>query len=307
MGPPGPFVVAQLKTLRKGATGEDVRWLHLLLNSRLPPVDEQLPVDGPGSRDFGPRTEAKVKRFQQAQKVDIGKPDYMDGVVGQHTWIALHQLVEVSSNILFVPQQTLKMPAPPSWPKPGLPPSTPPILPALKLKPDGMMQVQVGETTNIPFNGSPAALAHQVTLGFLVFGKVDGSTSQGQIGVIGSLNNGWTNPGGTSTVGVFGSLQTKNLPGSGERFTWSAQIQQALFRNMKQDGGGNSTTAINITGNISLLKDSQGNDVVQITGQTGPFVEIDTPNSVTNKWNAGVGWGVFGGITFSYSSYTPLF
>lgn len=306
MSPPGPFTVAQLRKLSNGAKGEDVRWLHALLNAHLGPPDDQLPVDGPGSRDFGPRTEAKVKRFQELKKIDFGTKYYKDGVVGKHTWEALHEVSEVTGNALFVPQRKLKMPDPPVWPKPGTPP--PPIVPQLKLKADGMMQVQMGESGNIPFDGSDAVLAHQVQFGFLVLGKVDGSTTQGQFGFIGAINNDWVNPKAGSAVGVFGSIQTRNLPGSGSRVTWSAQAQQAFYESLKRGvGGGSSVTSLNVTGNISLLKDSQGNDVVQVTGQTGPYLEVDTPNMTTNKWNFGAGWGFFLGVTLSYTSYTPLF
>ena len=304
--PPGPFLASQLRTLQRNAKGKDVRWLHALLNAQLGPPDDQLPTDGPGALDFGPRTEAKVKRFQEIRKIDVGTKYYKDGVVGKHTWAALHELSEVKANVLFVPQQKLKMPDPPVWPKPGT--SLPPIVPQLKLKADGMMQVQLGESGNIPFDGSRAALAHQVQVGFLALGKVDGSTTQAQIGFIGSLNNDKINRDASSAVGAFGSIQTRNLPGSGNHFTWTTQAQEAVYQSLRRGvGGGSSVTSLNVTGNISVLKDKQGNDVVQITGQTGPYMEVDTPNATTRKWNFGAGWGFFFGITVSYTSYTPLF
>jgi hypothetical protein len=55
------------------------------------------------------------------------------------------------------------------------------------------------------------------------------------------------------------------------------------------------------------LKDKQGNDVLQVTGQTGPHLEIDTPNMTTNKWNFGAGGSFFLGVTLSYTTHTPLF
>jgi len=307
MGPPGPFIVSQLRTLRLGYSGEDVRWLHGLLNARMDPTDDQLPITGGGAKDFGPRTEAKVKRFQEIHKIDIDTKYYKDGVVGKHTWEALHEVSEVKANALFVKQNTLKLPDPPVWPKPGTP--LPPIVPQLKLKPDGMMQVQGGAGGSIPFDGSTGALAHQVQVGFLVLGKVDGSTEQGQIGFLGSIANDWVKPNAASTaVGIFGSIQTRNLPGSGSRITWTTQVQQAFYQSLQKGvGGGSSVTSLNVTGNISLLKDSQGNDVVQITGQTGPYLEIDTPNMVTRDWKFGAGWGAFLGVTLTYTSYTPAF
>jgi peptidoglycan hydrolase-like protein with peptidoglycan-binding domain len=288
-------------------SGKDVNWLHVLLNHRLGPPDEQLPIDGPGANDFGPKTEAKVKRFQEINKIDVDTDSYKDGVVGQHTWIALHEVAEIKSNALFVQQNKLKLPDPPVWPRPGTSPTD--IVPKLTLKADGMMQVQLGEGGSIPFDGSTGALAHQLSVGFLVLGKVDGSTEQGQIGFLGSIANDWVKPNAASNaVGIFGSIQTRNLPGSGSRLTWTAQVQQALWQSLQNGvGGGSSVTSLNVTGNISIKKDSQGNDVVQITGQTGPYVEFDTPNMVNRDWKYAVGWGAFLGVTISYTSYTPFF
>jgi putative chitinase len=62
--------------LRRGAKGEAVKRLQSLLRSHGFPG---LAVDG----DFGPATEAAVKRFQAVRKLAV------DGVVGPRTWAAL--------------------------------------------------------------------------------------------------------------------------------------------------------------------------------------------------------------------------
>ena len=79
------FIVVQyLKTLRRGQTKgleDEVVFLHKLLNYHLGPPDDQLPMVGPNASAFGPRTEAKVKKFQKINKIDFGTKDFMDGRV----------------------------------------------------------------------------------------------------------------------------------------------------------------------------------------------------------------------------------
>jgi putative chitinase len=62
--------------LQRGAKGEAVKRLQALLRSHGSP---DLAVDG----DFGPATEAAVKRFQASRKLAV------DGIVGPQTWAAL--------------------------------------------------------------------------------------------------------------------------------------------------------------------------------------------------------------------------
>lgn len=62
--------------LQRGARGEAVKRLQALLRSHGSPG---LAVDG----DFGPATEAAVKRFQASRKLAV------DGIVGPQTWAAL--------------------------------------------------------------------------------------------------------------------------------------------------------------------------------------------------------------------------
>lgn len=62
-------------TLRNGSTGGNVRKLQETLNV----FGAGLAVDG----IFGPKTEAAVRAFQKAHKLDV------DGIVGPKTWEAL--------------------------------------------------------------------------------------------------------------------------------------------------------------------------------------------------------------------------
>ena len=61
------------KTLKKGSSGEQVRWLQKFLNWYDP--NNKLTVDG----GFGPLTDAAVRKFQKAEKIDV------DGIVGPQT------------------------------------------------------------------------------------------------------------------------------------------------------------------------------------------------------------------------------
>lgn len=65
-------------TLRRGSRGTEVVRLQQLLNRQLSPVP-RLAEDG----DFGPATEAAVRRYQQREGLEV------DGVVGPNTWAAL--------------------------------------------------------------------------------------------------------------------------------------------------------------------------------------------------------------------------
>lgn len=64
-----------MKTLRKGDKGDDVVALQHLLNVE----GHKIKIDG----DFGPRTEAVVKMFQEVHDLEA------DGIVGPKTWAAL--------------------------------------------------------------------------------------------------------------------------------------------------------------------------------------------------------------------------
>jgi lysozyme family protein len=83
-----------LPILKEGSEGPLVQWVQLLVMT-----------DG----DFGPATEAAVKRFQREQGL------VNDGKIGKETWKALEKLAE-----------TRGVPLPKDWPKPPTAPTEPP-------------------------------------------------------------------------------------------------------------------------------------------------------------------------------------
>ena len=68
------------KVLKRGAKGNDVKYIQNLLNEQLKPKDK-IVVDG----NFGPKTAAAVSKFQSASRI---KPD---GIVGAKTWSSLQR------------------------------------------------------------------------------------------------------------------------------------------------------------------------------------------------------------------------
>lgn len=69
-------VIIELNTLRKGSKGEQVKTLQRLLNALGHDCGS---VDG----DFGAKTEAAVRAFQKAERIEA------DGIVGRDTWSKL--------------------------------------------------------------------------------------------------------------------------------------------------------------------------------------------------------------------------
>jgi len=115
------------RVLEKGVSpGEDIRLLHVRLNQMLPKTTDQLPESGDGADDFGPRTEAKVKAFQEKYKIDYGTKDYKDGRVGTKTYHYLNMCVDANFRMFRMPELVMPVwppppkpaPKPPSWPTP---------------------------------------------------------------------------------------------------------------------------------------------------------------------------------------------
>jgi hypothetical protein len=107
------IIVQNLKTLRRGPNRgreDEIVFLHKLLKSHLGPPGDQLPMVRPEASAFGPRTEAKVKKFQEVNKIEIGTKDFKDGVVGPRTWKALTETFMMTGIILAAPQLTQKPP-----------------------------------------------------------------------------------------------------------------------------------------------------------------------------------------------------
>jgi murein L,D-transpeptidase YcbB/YkuD len=144
------IIVQNLKTLRRGPNRgleDEVVFLHKLLNYHLGPPDDQLPMVGPDASAFGPRTEAKVKKFQEVNKIDFGTKNFKDGVVGPHTWKVLTETFRVTGIILAAPQLRLKPPTfPPNLQIPK--PPQPILIPVPKLTLP-TIQVQLSRSTGI--------------------------------------------------------------------------------------------------------------------------------------------------------------
>ena len=151
--------------------GDDIRLLHIRLNQMLPKTTDQLPESGDGANNFGPRTEAKVKAFQQKFKIDYGKKDYMDGVVGPHTYDYLDRCVDLNVRIFRLPELVLPIwpppPKRPSWPMPipgGMYPPALPLAPEFFAKKRWSAAIQPGTMIQHGYKSPDvASLYFQVT------------------------------------------------------------------------------------------------------------------------------------------------
>ena len=72
------------EVVKRGSHSLTVKLLQELLKAAGAAFDP-----GPIDSDFGPLTEAAVKKFQQANKDFDGNPLVVDGIVGIRTWAAL--------------------------------------------------------------------------------------------------------------------------------------------------------------------------------------------------------------------------
>lgn len=310
-----PYVASKLRQLQKGSRGEEVRLLHALLNQWLGPPEDQLPKEGVGALDFGPRTEAKVKTFQKKYKIDAGKPHFPDGIVGPHTWAALHHFTSVEANLYFWTLPTLTLPSLPSFlPKCLTLPSTPSLgldlspLVTPVTRPSGQLQIQAGGSGSLPLFHSAAedppkpGLYYQAQVSWLLLGdpEID-AQQQLQVGVVGTkdmLHNGnWS-------LGVFGTWQSPTVkPLKRDELTLNAQFQETLYKNLDKRGG-SSVTQANLSLNWALISKG-GRPVLQASGQFGPYVEIDSPSDTNSRVVVSAGLSAFLGLTFSAYTLPP--
>jgi len=291
-----PIDIATARTLRRSMKGADVLLLHALLNHHLGPPDDQLPVDGAGAEDFGPRTEEKVKRFQEINRIDINTRYFKDGVVGQHTWKVLNETQQVTVRVIATPNLNL---TPPKFPDiPGnVPPQSPGTLPAPSLTLDNI-QIQAGEQGTFPLTGGGVTVSHALQVVAVVLKKKDKDNfhPEIQVGPTILLNRGpgSDGPGGSKVdFGLLGILNLANMPGSAGRFNWSVQSQLALIKSLSNRGGSGQ---VSIFGVANLNLDKAG--TIQATTQLGPVFEADPPSSDNgNKWGLKAGVGAFFGLT----------
>lgn len=297
-----PIDVATARTLRRGTKGADVLLLHALLNYHLGPPDDQLPVEGPGAEDFGPRTENKVKRFQEINRIDIGTRYFKDGIVGQDTWKVLNEAQQVTLNVLATP--TLKL-NPATFPdRPNFPPPSPRTLPLPKLTLDNSLgfaiQVQAGEQGMFPMTGGGVTGSHSLQVVAIILKKKDKDSfhPELQLGPTILANRG---PGADSKtdLGFLAILNLANMPGSAGRFNWSIQAQLALLKSLSNPGGSGQLSLLGAA-NLNIIKDGR----LQATTQLGPVIEADPPTSDNgNKWGLKAGVGAFFGLTGSINLF----
>jgi hypothetical protein len=298
-----PFKTSELRKLRRGMSGDDVAWLHIILNYHLGPPDDQLPITGPDAYVFGPLTLAKVKRFQKANSIDIGTPDFMDGIVGQHTWAKLNDVGLFNLVISLFPKLKL---TPPVFPQPGGGPRTPQLIPQLAppVIPEvpaswhwDNIQVQSGDQVTAAF-GDMASFVHQIQIMGVYLKKSDGFHTEVQLGPQATTNAGFVDNVETD-VGLVAALNLANMPFSGSVFTWSVLTQLAVMKSLNTRGAsGNLSTNVQI--NVDLLKAMgiQSRWQVQATGMGGLFAEVDAPASAADdKWRAKAGALGFIGFT----------
>jgi hypothetical protein len=300
-----PLDVKKLHTLRRiprdGARNDpdEVVFLHSLLNHHLPAPDDQLPVQGPGASDFGPRTEAKVKRFQEANKIDFNTPDFKDGVVGPHTWAVL-AIPEKQAVVVVTPTPSL---TPPTIP-PVIPRPQPPVIPVPKLTLGVDFQLQIGQQITIPFDSDPVTLARQIQLVavFLDRRNQENFHVEVQAGPQIAFNSPAGPNDSKTDLGFVAVLNFANLPGSGDSFTWSAAAQLALIKSLSNPLPPGLQSSGLVQGNISVLKRG-GRDVVQLTGQAGILLEADAPTKEINRWTWKSGGILFFGATGTFSAF----
>lgn len=298
------------RTLRSPMRGTDVTFLHSLLNYHLPPPEDQLPLAGAGALDFGPRTEAKVKKFQQIKRIDFGTKDYMDGVVGPHTWPELTKTQQVTVTITPAPPTGLERAIARHFqPSPHLTPP-PPIVPGILplTSPKGLVldsiQLQAGGQGTLPFSMDwgqrTGSFQLQIVAVLLNRGSKNEFHNELQFGAQYLENRG---PGATSKrdLSLLAVVNQANLPGLGEgRWSWGIQEQLALTKSL-QNGSGSIQGSALPTVNLSLIKRG-GNDVLQVTGQAGLVLELDPPGGDNgNKWAFKAGWAAFLGLTGTYT------
>jgi hypothetical protein len=297
-----PIDMRTIRTLRRGMSGlQEIVFLHALLNQHLGPPDDQLPVHNPGAADFGPRTEAKVKRFQELNRIDVGTAFFRDGVVGPHTWAKLAEVQQATVTVLGDPQFKLTPPTFPSFP--GSFPAQPPVaIPVPRLTFDNI-QVQAGEQGTLPFGSGGVTVAHsfQAVGVFLNKNDKDEFHPEIQIGPTILFNRG---PGASSKtdLGFLAVLNLANLPGSAGRFNWSVQAQLALIKSLSNRSG-----SVQISGlagaNLSVIRRGSV-DVLQLTTQLGIVGEFDPPNDDNGGvWKVSAGAVAFFGLTGTFGSF----
>ena len=306
-----PLDESKLPTLVSGNTHRDEnRFLHVLLNYHLGPPNDQLPVEGSGATDFGPRTLAKVKKFQDANNIDIGTRNFKDGIVGPHTWQKLLQKQQVVVSVIATPPPM--RPLPPILPPLLVPPLTLPVLkplplpsspliPVPKLKLELGFQLQAGEQGTFPTNDKATA-AHTFQIVGILLNKNDKDRfhPEGQIGPSISFNRGGNADSSKTDLSFTAVLNLANMPGSVGRFTWSLQAQAALVKSLNNPTPSAGQLAVLAAANLNLTKGGQ----LQVTTQVGGYFQAEPPTATNNdRWKFTGGGLAFFGLAGSFALF----
>lgn len=305
-----PIEESKLRNLFRGCSpGDDVAFLHQLLNWHLGPPDDQLPVSGSGAPDFGPRTQAKVKRFQEVNQIDIGTPSFKDGIVGPHTWTKLleKQVVSLSLRGHPLPIPPLMRPLPPILPPLVLPPLSLPRLsplpfPVLKPKLEFSIQFQAGEEKSLPF-GEKVEAAHSLEIVGVILNKNNEKRThlEGQIGPALKLNRGGKPDDSKTDLEFDATLNIANMPGSVGRFTWSIEAQLALIKSLNQRSPASAQASVKVAAEVTLFKLG---DSVQAISQAGLYLQAEAPNSENgDRWDVKAGAVTFLGLSGTFVSF----
>jgi hypothetical protein len=278
---------------------DEIAFLHALLNHHMGPDDvDQLPMDSsPGARNFGPRTKAKVQRFQDANNIDKdNKRSFKDGIVGPHTWDVLLEKHQVIVKVITAPK--LKLP-----PFPGpVPRPTPPVIPVPKLILNA--QLQVGEQITVPTDGSKVSAQHTIQLTAVILNKNDKDRPhvEGQLGPQITIDS---NTGETDFAFVA-ALVANNLAIPGP-VVWSFQAQAALSQSASKPSTSAQAAGI-VQANLTIKKNKNGDDVLQLTGQVGAVANAELPNRNNgDKWRITAAFTGFLGLTVTYNELIPGF
>jgi len=309
MKPIDEAVLKKMILSTQSPPSDEITFLHALLNYHLGPPDDQLPVAGAGARNFGPRTKAKVQRFQQVNKIDFGTRSFKDGIVGPHTWEVLLEKQEINVSIAATPQLKLTPPTFPSSPGyiPTLSPIPTPVIPVPKLQLN--LQLQAGEQGTLPTQGAATA-SHTIQLTAVLLNKNDKDVThiEGQLGPQIAFNRGGgTDPDNSKAdVGFLAALVANNLAGSGRRFTWSIGGQAALVKSITNASVSGQAAVVG-QANLSVIKNRDNDDVLQVTTQLGGFLTAEAPNrNNDDKWKVTGGGLLFFGLTATYNE-VPFF
>ena len=292
------IIVQNLKTLRRGPNRgleDEVVFLHKLLNYHLGPPSDQLPMVGSDASAFGPRTEAKVKKFQEVNKIDIGTKFFKDGVVGQHTWKVLTEPFLLTGIVLKAPQLTLNPPKfPPNLQIPK--PPQPVLIPVPKLQ----LPITVQSGATFTFGGD-TSVANSLQITARILKRKDGVVREVQGGaVIVDTPSGRTDK---TDLGILATISTGDLPGSGEFFSWSIQQQDQLLKSITDRVvSGQSFNLVEVDLEVFKRKDVVK---IKVTGQGGGIFEVDySPGRDNNQtWAGKVGLGAFFGITAIFGDH----